>query len=480
MLLFTAETYVGSTLPLCILFLYTLQKVYLRTSRQLRFLDLEAKAPIYSNFLETLEGLPTIRAFGWEHQAIATNIERLDVSQRPHYVLLSAQQWLNLVLDLFITAVAVILVSLAVTLKGSSSGGQIGIALNVVLSLNSTLLRMLEQFTVLETSLGAISRIKTFEATTECEDKPTEVFVPSDDWPEQGAVELKNVTASYNVDTHALQNLSLKVEAGQKVGICGRTGSGKSSMLLAILRLLDMDSGTILIDGLDISTMPRETIRTRVIAIPQDSFVLSDTVRVNIDPSGTVPEDVIIEALKQVQLWSVFQARNKSKKNQNKDSADTANGNALTANGNGTVTASTSGSVTPIPATITSSEAAKPEPPSNPLDDLLKSSPLSQGQQQLFNLSRAIVRKYLNPAAKILLLDEATSNVDSETDKLMQKIIREEFQSHTIVTVAHRLDTIMDADRIAVLAAGKVLEFDTPENLLNKEGGSAFKELYEH
>ena len=184
--------------------------------------------------------------------------------------------------------------------------------------------------------------------------------------------------------------------------------SGKSSLLLSLCRLIEIDSGSIIIDGVDLRTIPREVIRTRITAIPQDPFVLSDSVRANSDTSGEASDDAIISALKKVQLWDAIQTR-------------------------------------------------------GGLDAQMKSQPLSQGQQQLFCLARAMLRK-----SKILILDEATSNVDSETDALMQQIIREVFAQNTIITVAHRLKTISDSDMVAVLHEGKLVEFGSPGELLQR------------
>lgn len=194
--------------------------------------------------------------------------------------------------------------------------------------------------------------------------------------------------------------------------------SGKSSLLLSLCRLIELDSGSIVIDGIDLSTIPRETIRTHITAIPQDPFILSDSVRVNIDTSGDASDDSIISALKKVELWEVISSR-------------------------------------------------------GGLDAQMNAQPLSQGQRQLFCLARAMLRK-----SRILILDEATSNVDSHTDKVMQQVIRDVFVQHTIITVAHRINTITDADMVAVLHQGKLMEFAPPGELLQR-GDSMFKSLYD-
>lgn len=196
-LLFTAQRLLLVTLPFILGIVYVIQKFYLQTSRQLRFMDLEAKAPVYSQFLETLEGLATIRAFNWEKQSSADNIAKLDKALVPYYLLFCIQRWLNLVLDLLVAVLAIAVIVLVVYLRDSISGGQVGIALNVILGFNFTLLRLAECYTSMETALGAISRLKSFDEQTECEDKPEENHDPGEEWPEKGEVEFRNVNASY-------------------------------------------------------------------------------------------------------------------------------------------------------------------------------------------------------------------------------------------------------------------------------------------
>lgn len=188
--------------------------------------------------------------------------------------------------------------------------------------------------------------------------------------------------------------------------------SGKSSLLSVLLRILDYDSGSVIIDGQDLEYVRRETLRSRFITIPQDPFILSGSIRLNIDPSGTASDEAMVAALKRVSLWDILESR-------------------------------------------------------GGLDADLNSNPLSQGQQQIFCLARAMLRI---GKGKLLVLDEATSSVDADTDLLMQRLIREEFKDCTVLTVAHRLDTIMDSDRVLVLDAGRVVEMGPPQELLKQEG----------
>lgn len=218
------SSYTAIAIPFVIVAFYGLQKVYLLTSRQLRFLDLEARSPVYTHFLECLEGLSTIRAFGWANDAQMMEIDRLDKSQRPYYLLYCLQRWLSLVLDLMVAAVGIVVVALATRVPSQSSGAAIGIALNNILGFNQSLRLLVEGWTQLETSLGAIARLRNFELTTPPEDQPGERETPPAAWPDKGRIDFTDLTASYGPSTPALQNISMTIMPGQKVGVCGRTG----------------------------------------------------------------------------------------------------------------------------------------------------------------------------------------------------------------------------------------------------------------
>ncbi|KAH8812816.1 putative multidrug resistance protein [Xylogone sp. PMI_703] len=439
-LLFITQGFIAVGIPFLFLILYFLQKLYLRTSRQIRFLDIELRAKVLSNFLETLEGISHIRAFGWQSQSVDQNIKNLDISQGAYYMMLSIQQWLSLVLDMLVAGLSVLVVSLAVAFKASTTGGQIGIALNIILTISTTLTRLLQSWTALETSLGAVSRIKTLEKNLLPEDKGCGCSEPSPEWPDKGAIEFNEVVAAYNPKTIALKGISMKISPRQKIGICGRTGSGKSTLLLSLLCLVELKSGSITIDGLNLCTVPRETIRSRLISIPQDGFVLNESIRLSIDPSSIASDEEIIAALEKVQLWGIIKSRACN-------------------------TAARIRTATPVnEESLDNSSTARKEV--DPLEGSLKESPLSHGQFQLFGLARALL---LKDRSRILILDEATSNVDAKTDELMQHIIRKEFTQHTIITIAHRLDTIRDADTIIVMDKGKMVEIGTPDELLAKK-----------
>ena len=415
-----SAAYFAATIPFVLLVLYVLQAFYLRTSRQVRLMDLEAKSPLYSNFVESLSGLITTRAFGWTEDLKARNLELLDASQKPFYLLYCIQRWLSLVLDLVVAGLSVVLMVLVVKLRGKIDPGFVGLALVNVMGFNTTLTQVIRYWTALETSLGAISRLKSFAASTTSENLSHENGSIPQGWPSHGGIEFSHLSAGYTPTAAAvIRNISLQIPASQKIGICGRSGSGKSSLITSLFRMLEITSGTITIDGIDLSTLPRQVIRTALNAIPQDPFFIRGTVRQNVDPTGHTTDAKIQSTLRKVGLFSIV--------------------------------ADHGGVDVPMDA-----------------EDWF-----SHGQRQLFCLARAT----LNPA-KIVILDEATSSVDVQTDALMQRIIREEFQGCTIIAVAHRLQTILDFDRVVVLSAGEIVEYGVPGELLGTEG-SKFRELWE-
>ena len=344
-----SSVYAAASFPVLLVAVYFIQKFYLRTSRQLRFLDLEAKSPLYTQFAEVIAGLTTVRAYGWQRALESKNREMLDQSQKPFYLLFSVQRWLQLVLDLLVAAVAVMLMILVVKLRGFLSGAYVGIALLNVILFSQHLKLVLQYWTMLETHIGAVSRVKNFIAATAPEDFSEKDAALPQDWPAQGDINFQSVSASYDGSRKVLKDLTLSIKAGEKVGVCGRTGSGKSSLVMAIFRMLEVHGGSITIDEVDISTIPRQEVRSRIIGLPQDVFLLDGTVRLNVDPFKKNTDKAIISALQDVRLWETIQGK-------------------------------------------------------GGLDAQVAALNLSHGQKQLFCLAQALLRQ-----SSILILDEATS-----------------------------------------------------------------------
>lgn len=186
-------------MPFVACIVFVLQRFYLRTSRQMRLLDIEAKAPLYSHFLESTSGAATVRAFGWHNSFELACQELLDTSQRPVYLLYCIQQWVGLVLDLIVAALAIILIAVVTTWRNSFSPGAVGVSLLIVMTFNSTLMSLVQYWTLLETSVGAVSRVKSFVATTESEENSTDDFrSPPPEWPTTGTIAFSNVVATYS------------------------------------------------------------------------------------------------------------------------------------------------------------------------------------------------------------------------------------------------------------------------------------------
>ncbi|KYK58951.1 ABC transporter [Drechmeria coniospora] len=359
-----------------------------------------------------VEGLETIRSFGWTEAVIRKSVQSISNSQRPEFVSLCLQRWLSIVLDSMASAVATSVVAMAVALRAHVSGAQVGIALNIMLVANTTLLKLVENWTTLETSIGAVARSQTLEKTTPVEGGRPRDFKLAADWPSRGHIEFKNVTASYEVGLVALQNIRLTVAAGQKLVVIGRTGSGKSTLVLTLLRLLELQSG-----------------------ISQDPLLfLNESLRFNLDPDSSVSEDVLIRALAQTGLQSHF-----------------FHGG--------------SNSTDELAATIKTPDVGE-HPVLDQKLSLLQE--LSVGQSQLFALSRALVKAALLRhlgLKPVVVLDEVTSSLDTATESAIYTIIDDEFtkRGHTVIIVAHRLGVLekhikVGRDAVALLADGRLRE----------------------
>ncbi|OHE99829.1 hypothetical protein CORC01_04965 [Colletotrichum orchidophilum] len=428
----TGSSYIAALIPPSLLALYLLQKYYLRTSRQLRHIDLEAKSPLFTHFSEVLAGLPTLRAFSWATAMLGQSHALLDASQRPYYLFFCVQRWLNVVLDLFIAGMAVVLVAFALYFTNATTKGAIGLAMVNIINFNQTLGDFIEMWTMLETSLGAIARLKYFVRYTPREDRDGETDEPPPAWPPSGKIEMENVTAAYRQTDPVLRNVSLTIEPGKKVGICGRSGSGKSSLLLTLLRLLDINpgeeegggGGDVKIASHSLLTLPRSAIRTSLTTLPQDPVLLPGTVRENLDPGGHTPDADLISALRKMAVWEPVESR-------------------------------------------------------GGLDADMSATGLSAGQKQLFCLARALLGKQRRRGGGIVLLDEATSNVDHATDEEVRKVLAEEFKGEgvTVVEVAHRLEAIVGYDVIVVMHEGRVVEVGKPQELMGRS--SRFRSLWD-
>ncbi|KGO44507.1 ABC transporter, integral membrane type 1 [Penicillium expansum] len=418
-LIATGSGYMSVVIPFCIVAVWTIQAFYLRTSRQVRLLDLEAKAPLYAQFLETTEGLTTIRALRWQQGFADQNAELLDKSQKPFYTMYSIQQWLQVVLDLLMAGLATVLVTLAVFVSKKTSSGALGVALVNLLSFNATLTSLITNWTQLETSLGAIVRVKQFVTDLQLQPARNEIACP-EGWPWEGRVEFRKVSASYggHVSTPVLRSVSFSLEGGQKLGICGRTGSGKSSLLACFFSLVTITSGQIFIDGIDISTLPEEKLHSALVPISQNPLVIPGSIRENLAMgiTSTIDDSAMVSALKEVGLW--YQIRDHG---------------GLSAN--------------------------------------IDATNLSNGQRQILCIARAV----LFPG-RIVIMDEPTAGFDEHTERLATGLLREKLKGRTIISITHQINTVMDSDLVMVMNHGTVSELGAPQELLSRR--DMFWQLY--
>ncbi|KAK4444565.1 ABC transporter [Podospora aff. communis PSN243] len=464
-LIAAASPYLLIGYPILLAVFYCVQKVYLRTSTQLRHLVLESKNPLYKHFIETVDGLLTIRAFGWVESHIQLNGKLIDESQRPSYLIEMLQQWLSLVLNMCAACIAVLVTALATQLR--TSAGFTGVALVSLMSFGDMAGHGIRLYTQLQTSTAALSRLRGFETGVCGEDEQDVLAVGTSDVPAEwlgcGKVELKRVTASYAAPegpseeegkrsaVRALRELTLSVLPGERVLVCGRTGSGKSSLLLLLQGFLLPSSGEVRIDNVSLHTIPRNLIRNRIISLPQTPFFIPNnhTFRENLefhdDDSFLTSKKVDTESPKQ-------------------QTQDTECEYALRAVGLWDLVISQGG-----------------------LDAELRDETLSRGQKQLFSLARAIVRRKLRSQGNseeeggqkggMLLLDEYNAGLDDETDKIMWETILREFQGYTVICVAHRVQFVKGFDKVVVMGGGEILETGSPDELLRREGGQ-FRGLF--
>lgn len=416
-----SSPWLALTYPALYGILWFVQHFYLRTSRQVRLLDLEAKSPLYANYLATLKGVATLRAFGWVQDSLKRNAKLVDQSQQARYMLSMIQRWLHLTLSLIVTATATCMVALMTRL---GSGAAIsGASLVTLMTLSESLVDLVTFYASLETSIGAVTRLRAFVKETETEPDRAASSTPVESWPQRGVIDIDNAWASYNSSRteYCLQNLNVKISAGEKIALCGRTGSGKSSLLLLLLALLNpieqpSISSSVAIDGQDVTTMDRQVLRERLITIPQDPVFLppGSTISENIDPMHSATPEQHEEVLQLVGLSSI----------------------AEDFGGCGSNT--------------------------------FRSSALSQGQRQLFSLARAVMKKRVY-GTSLLLLDEFTSSVDSATERRMMNIIMQEFAEDTVIMVSHRLDVVTELfDRVILMHSGEVKEIGNPRTLASQ------------
>ncbi|XP_046390100.1 ATP-binding cassette sub-family C member 9 isoform X2 [Ischnura elegans] len=420
-----------AAIPICITY-YAVQKFFRCSSRELQRLDSITRSPIFSHFSETLGGLTTIRAFGHQGRFSMELAARIDCHTNAFLIVNTANRWLGIALDylggtiVFVSAVAALITTQLLPKMVTPS--LVGLAINYTLLLPIYLHWVVKFLSDMEAYMGAVERIEQYvKLPSEDEDEECSrskgdsqennlplTEVPSN-WPSSGDIVFEGVSLTYDKTRDpVIKNLNIHIKTGQKVGICGRTGSGKSSIVMSLFRMVNISEGRILIDGIDIQRVPKRSLRSRLSIIPQDVIMFSGTIRENLDPHGKFADEEIWKSLELAQL----------------------------------------------------KEAVSSQPGGIDGEVQEGGENWSGGQRQLFCLARAILH-----GASCLFMDEATSSVDATTEAALQETATKAFSGRTVVTIAHRITTILHCDRILVLDGGQVVEDGAPQELMNNQSG---------
>ncbi|KAL0575903.1 hypothetical protein V5O48_006076 [Marasmius crinis-equi] len=420
---------------------------YRASAREFKRLDAVLRSSLYAHFSESLSGLSTVRAYGESDRFLKDNETRIDIENRAYWMTVTNQRWLGIRLDFLGNLLTFAVALLTVGTRFSISPAQTGVVLSYILSIQQAFGWLVRQSAEVENNMNSVERIVYYAEEVE-QEAPHELpdAKPKDPWPVQGGVSFKDVVLRYRPELPpVLKGISMDVKAGEKIGIVGRTGAGKSSLMTAIYRLVELDEGAITIDGVDISKVGLTDLRKGLSIIPQDPLLFSGTLRSNLDPFNLHDDAALWDALKRSYLV---------------DQQPAAKRASLISQGGASVTVEDdlpSGAHTPRSGGQTRFT----------LDTVVEDegNNLSIGQRSLVSLARALVKD-----TKVLILDEATASVDYETDRKIQDTIAHEFEDRTILCIAHRLRTIISYDRICVLDAGQIAEFDTPANLYEHNG----------
>ncbi|XP_061342019.1 ABC transporter C family member 10-like [Gastrolobium bilobum] len=405
-----------------------LQRYYYATAKELMRMNGTTKSFVANHLAESIAGAVTIRAFEEEDRFFVKNLDLIDVNASPFFHSFAANEWLMLRLE---TVSAIVFASAALCMvvlpPGTFTSGFIGMALSYGLSLNSSLVFAIQNQCTLANQIISVERLDQYMHIPSEAPEVIEGNRPPVNWPFAGKVEIHDLQIRYRPDTPlVLRGITCTFEGGHKIGVVGRTGSGKSTLIGALFRLVEPAGGRIIVDGIDISSIGLHDLRSRIGIIPQDPTLFNGTVRFNLDPLSQHSDQEIWEVLGKCQLREVVEEKEGG-----------------------------------LDSSVVEAGAN-----------------WSMGQQQLFCLGRALLRR-----SRILVLDEATASIDNATDLILQKTIRTEFADCTVITVAHRIPTVMDCTKVVAISDGELVEYDEPMNLMKKEGslfGQLVKEYWSH
>lgn len=399
--------------PLGLIYFFV-QRFYVASSRQLKRLESVSRSPVYSHFNETLLGVSVIRAFAEQERFICQSDLKVDENQKAYYPSIVANRWLAVRLECVGNCIVLFATLFAVISRNSLSPGLVGLSISYSLQVTTYLNWLVRMSSEMETNIVAVERLKEYSETKKEAPWRIQEMTPASTWPQVGRVEFRDYSLRYRDDLDmVLKHINITIEGGEKVGIVGRTGAGKSSLTLGLFRIKECSEGEIIIDDVNIAKIGLHDLRFKITIIPQDPILFSGSLRMNLDPFSQYSDEEVWTSLELAHLKNFVSA---------------------------------------LPDKLNHECAEGGEN-------------LSVGQRQLVCLARALLRK-----TKILVLDEATAAVDLETDDLIQSTIRTQFEDCTVLTIAHRLNTIMDYTRVIVLDKGEIRECGAPSELLQRRG----------
>ncbi|UPX12550.1 Transporter of the ATP-binding cassette (ABC) [Ascochyta rabiei] len=481
---------------------FLIGRFYINSSRDLKRLESVHRSPLYQQFGETLSGMTTIRAYGDERRFIRENLAKINTQHRPFIYLWAANRWLAFRVDVVGALVSFFAGTFVVLSVGKIDAGAAGLALTYAVTFTENVLWFVRLYSANEQNMNSVERVKEYlDVDQEAPAVISETKPPSN-WPSKGSVEFINYSTRYRPDFDpVLKNVTFKILPGEKVGVVGRTGAGKSSLALALFRALEAEKGKILIDDVDVGLIGLQDLRENIVMVPQDPTLFTGTIRSNLDPFSVFTDEEIFTALREVHLISSASAATSGTAtpvgtstppnaieipkpttgavtadvNASYTGASTVNPGSILANrewshgevGDETIVVMPNGEVVDEDAAAINTLQTDNKNPFKNLNSLVSESGsnLSQGQRQLLCLARALLK-----APKVLLMDEATASIDYATDSKIQETIR--LIKNTTITIAHRLQTIIDYDKVLVLDKGEVIEFGDPHTLITKESGS--------
>ncbi|KAG8186392.1 hypothetical protein JTE90_004185 [Oedothorax gibbosus] len=407
-------------IPMAVIYMF-IQCFYMSASRQIRRLQSVTLSPVLSFFSETVQGAGTVRAFGAQHHFVTAQDHNVDTNCRTFYTSTLLNRWLGIRLQFLGSTIVLITALLSVAERRTFSAAMVGLTLSYALSVTENLATFVRILTQLENHMVAVERINEYSDLESEASWQTECLRFSNtNWLTRGAVTFKNYQMRYRPGMDlVLKGVNVEISPGQKVGVVGRTGAGKSSLALALFRIVEPAGGSLIIDGIDVAVLGLHDLRSNITIIPQDPVVFSGDLRLNLDPLRQHTDDELWEAIEHAHLKDFVKSLGTGLDHQVAEGGEN----------------------------------------------------LSVGQRQQLCLARALLKK-----TRVLVLDEATAAVDLETDRLIQATVRREFGDCTVITIAHRLYTVLDYDRILVMDNGYIVEDGKPEELLAKED-SMFRHL---